>query len=308
MPIKIPDNLPATDVLTAENIFYIKQDRAYHQDIRHLKIAILNLNSEKAETETQLLRLLGNSALQVEIVLLYLEDQGFKKSHQDHLDKFYKRFDDVKDEMFDGLIITDSPVENLEFSDVPIWNELTKVFKWSIQNVFSTFYIGWAATAALSYHYGIEKYPLKNKLFGVFAHNISKRNEKLLRGFDDLFYVPHSRQTGLERAVIEIDPRLEILAESQDAGVYIIQSLENRQIFVTGHPEYDALSLKAEYDRDLQQVTSARIPENYFPDDDPGKQPKATWKCHANLLFSNWLNYYVYQETPYDLSELMYYI
>jgi len=304
MPIKIPNNLPATEILTNENIFVMTEERAIHQDIRPLRIAILNLMPTKIVTETQLLRLIGNTPIQVDVVLLHPKTHVSKNTPQEHLINFYKTFDDVKDERFDGLIITGAPVEHLPFEEVNYWDELTRIMDWSLHNVYSTFYICWGAQAGLYYHFGIPKYPLGEKMFGVFKHKVSKRNVMLLRGFDDEFYVPHSRHTEVRREDIEKVPELEILSESDEAGIYIVKTKDDRHIFVTGHSEYDALTLKSEYDRDVAKGLNIKVPKNYFPDDDPDKAPIVRWRGHANLLFANWLNYYVYQETPYDLSEL----
>lgn len=304
MPIKIPDNLPAYEILNGENIFVMKEERAIHQDIRPLRIAILNLMPTKIETETQLLRLIGNSPLQVEITLLHPRSHKPKNTPEEHLATFYKHFEDVRDERYDGLIITGAPVEHLEFEEVDYWDELAGIMDWSLRNVFSTFHICWGAQAGLYHHYGIPKYPLKKKMFGVFPHTVAKKHVKLLRGFDDVFYVPHSRHTEVRREDIEKVSDLEILSESSEAGVYIVISRNGRQVFVTGHSEYDPLTLKKEYDRDISRGLAIDIPINYFPDDDPSKPPVVKWRGHANLLYVNWLNYYVYQETPYDLSEL----
>jgi len=304
MPIKIPDNLPATEILNNENIFVMTENRAFHQDIRPLKIAILNLMPTKITTETQILRLLGNSPLQVDIVLLHPATYKSKNTPEEHLIKFYNTFDEVKDEKFDGLIITGAPVEHMEFEEVAYWDELVKIMDWSVRNVYSTFHICWGAQAGLYHHYGIKKYPLREKMFGIFPHRISKKNVKLLRGFDDIFYVPHSRHTEIKREDIEKVKGLEILSESEESGIYIVASTNGRQIFVTGHSEYDPLTLKDEYIRDVNKGLNIKIPRNYFPDDNPEKDPIVNWRSHANLLFSNWLNYYVYQETPFDLNAL----
>jgi len=304
MPIKIPNDLPAAEVLSNENIFVMHEDRALHQDIRPLNIAILNLMPTKIVTETQILRLLGNSPLQVDITLLHPKTHVSKNTPQEHLIKFYNTFDEIKDNKYDGLIITGAPVEHLEFEEVDYWKELQDIMEWSLTNVFSTFYICWGAQAGLYYHYGIPKYPLPSKMFGVFPHRVCVKNHKLMRGFDDEFYVPHSRHTEVKREDIEKVEQLEILAESDKAGVYIVASKDGRQVFVTGHPEYDPLTLKYEYDRDINKGLKIAIPENYFPDDDVNRMPLTKWRGHANLLYTNWLNYHVYQETPYDLNEL----
>ena len=308
MPIRIPDNLPAAEVLNNENIFVMDESRAYHQDIRILKIAILNLMPIKIETETQILRLLSNSPLQIDVTLLHPKTHISKNTSEEHIGKFYNTFDEIKGERFDGLIITGAPVENLEFEEVNFWSELKEIMEWSNHNVYSTLHICWGAQAGLFYHYGLKKYPLKEKIFGVFPHRVLKKNVKLLRGFDEMFYAPHSRHTEtLKEDVLKIK-ELDILAESSEAGLYIVSAKKGRQIFVAGHSEYDPLSLKSEYDRDVAKGLNIKVPKNYFPNDDPSRNPKVTWRGHANLLFVNWLNYYVYQETPYDLSELTYYI
>jgi homoserine O-succinyltransferase len=304
MTIKVPDNLPAAKVLNNENIFVMFEDRAYHQDIRPLKIAILNLMPTKITTETQILRLIGNSPLQVDTVLVHPKNHNSRNTPGEHLMTFYRYFEDIKNQKFDGMIITGAPVEHLEFEEVDYWNELEEIMDWSVHNVFSTFYMCWAAQAGLYHHYGIPKHPLKEKMFGVFPHSVSKKNVKLLRGFDDVFYVPHSRHTEIRRSDIEKIVDLEILSESEEAGVYIVASKDGRKIFVTGHSEYDAPTLKSEYDRDTAKGLDIKVPKNYYPDDDPNSQPKVKWRSHASLLFSNWLNYYVYQETPYDPNEI----
>ena len=304
MPIKIPDNLPAADVLSRENIFVMFEHRAYHQDIRPLKIVIMNLMPAKIVTETQILRLLGNSPLQVDITLMHPGSHTSRNTPEEHLITFYRHFDDLRREKFDGMIITGAPVEMLDFEEVDYWQELKEVMEWSSSNVFSTFHICWGAQAGLYYHYGIPKHPLGEKMFGVFPHKICKKNVKLLRGFDDIFHVPHSRHTEVKKSDIEKVPDLEILSESEESGVYIVASRDGRRIFVTGHSEYDQLTLKAEYERDVAKGLEIGLPKNYFPDDDPSREPPVNWRSHANLLFSNWLNYYVYQETPYDLEEI----
>lgn len=304
MPIKIPNNLPAAETLNKENIFYMDEERAFHQDIRPLKIVILNLMPTKIVTETQLLRLIGNSPLQVDVVFLHPKSHVSKNTPEEHLIAFYNYFDEIKHQKFDGLIITGAPVELLDFEEVDYWQELCEIMEWSKHNVFSTFHICWGAQAGLYYHYGIPKYKLPHKMFGVFKHTYSKKYVKLMRGFDDFFFAPHSRHTEIRRQDIENKNELEILSESEEAGVYIVASKDGRQIFVTGHPEYDALTLKSEYDRDIARGLDIKVPKNYFPDDDPQKEPMVTWRAHANLLYVNWLNYYVYQETPYDLDKI----
>ncbi|MCX7745899.1 MAG: homoserine O-succinyltransferase [Clostridia bacterium] len=304
MPIKIPDHLPAVEILNSENIFVMGEERAYHQDIRPLKIGILNLMPTKIVTETQLLRMLGNSPLQVDIVLLHPKSHTSKNTPEEHLVTFYKTFEDIADQKFDGLIITGAPVEQMEFEEVNYWEELKVIMEWSLHNVTSTLHICWGAQAGLYYHYGIPKYPLKEKMFGVFEHTFNIKNVKLLRGFDDLFLAPHSRHTEIRREDIEKVKELEILSESNEAGIYIVARKDGRQVFVTGHSEYDPLTLKAEYDRDISRGLNIAVPRNYFPENNPEKPPMVRWRGHSNLLFSNWLNYYVYQETPYDLNEI----
>ena len=304
MPIRIPDNLPAAETLNNENIFVMFEDRAYHQDIRPLKIVILNLMPTKITTETQLLRLIGNTPLQIEIILMHPKSHTPKNTPEEHLLEFYKTFDEIRDEHFDGLIITGAPVEQLPFEQVNYWDELTQIMDWSLTNVYSTLHICWGAQAGLYHHYGIPKYDIPQKLFGVFAHTKAKEHIKLLRGFDDVFYVPHSRHTEIRKEDICKVDDLEILSESEEAGVYLVASKDGRHIFATGHSEYDPLTLKAEYERDLERGLNIAIPKNYFPEDDPSKQPIVRWRGHGNLLFLNWLNYYVYQETPYDLTQI----
>lgn len=304
MPIKIPNNLPAKNILAGENIFIMDEDRAFHQDIRPLQIAILNLMPTKIATETQLLRLLGNSPLQVEITLLQTGTYTGKNTPVEHMLSFYHTFEQVQERRFDGLVITGAPVEHLSFEDVAYWDELKTIMEWSKHHVFSTFHICWGAQAGLFYHYGIPKYPLPEKMFGVFPHTINRHYVKLFRGFDDVFFAPHSRHTEIRRRDIESVAEIEILSESQEAGVYIVLSRDERQIFVTGHSEYDPLTLKSEYDRDAARGLPIQVPRNYYPDDDPAREPVVRWRGHAHLLYANWLNYYVYQETPYDLREL----
>lgn len=304
MPIKIPDNLPAYSTLVSENIFVMSADRADHQDIRPLRIAILNLMPKKIETETQLLRLLSNSPLQVDIELIQVASHKSKNTSAEHMLRFYKTFSEVKDEKYDGLIITGAPVEQLEFEEVDYWDELCKIMDWSKKNVYSTMHICWGAQAGLYYHYGIPKYLLNEKMFGVFPHRITTENNPLLKGFDDIFYVPHSRHTEIRREDIEKVPDLEIIAESEISGVHIVCDRTNRQYFITGHSEYDRDTLSNEFFRDLSKGLDIKIPYNYFPENDPEKTPKSQWFCHANLLFSNWLNYCIYQRTPFNLDEL----
>lgn len=301
MPIKIPDHLPAKEILLNENIFVMSETEAFHQDIRPLRIAILNLMPTKETTETQILRLIGNTPVQLEFVLLHPGSHTSKNTSAEHLEQFYKTFNDVRKERFDGLIITGAPVEQLDFEDVNYWEELKQIMDWSTENVTSTLHICWAAQAGLYHHFGVPKYPLDSKMFGVFPHVTSKQNVKSLRGFDELFWVPQSRHTEVRREDIEKIAGLEILSESPEAGVYIAATQDGKHIFVTGHSEYDACTLKYEYDRDINKGMEVAVPKNYYPNDDPTKEPLVSWRAHANLLFSNWLNYYVYQETPYDL-------
>lgn len=304
MPINIPNDLPAADILAGENIFVMLEDRAKQQDIRPLKIAIVNLMPTKIVTETQILRLIGNTPLQVDVTFIHPKSHKAKNTSEEHLDRFYKSLEDIKDERFDGLIITGAPVENLEFEEVDYWDELEEVMKWSKTNVFSTLHICWGAQAALHYHYGINKKALPQKLFGVFNHYKTVKNCKLLRGFDDVFYAPHSRHTDIDISEIEKVDNLEVVSLSDEAGVYIVVSKDERQVFVTGHSEYDVFTLKGEYDRDINAGAEIAVPKNYFPMDDPTKEPLLTWRGHANLLFCNWLNYYVYQETLFDINKL----
>ncbi|MFC0560442.1 homoserine O-acetyltransferase MetA [Halalkalibacter alkalisediminis] len=302
MPIKIPDHLPAKEILNAENIFVMDESRAYSQDIRPLKIVILNLMPIKETTETQLLRLLGNSPLQVEVSFLYPSTHVSKNTSHEHLHSFYKTFDEVKTRKFDGMIITGAPIEMLEFEAVTYWEELKEIMDWSVQNVTSTLHICWGAQAGLYHHYGINKHFVGGKIFGVFNHTIEKQNVKLLRGFDDDFLAPHSRHTDVRKEDIEQVNDLEILSMSDEAGVYIVASRNGKQIFVTGHSEYDVCTLQDEYERDLEKGLDVNLPHNYFPKNNDKLPPRLRWRAHSNLLFSNWLNYYVYQETPYDLG------
>jgi len=305
MPIKIPDRLPAFKTLEKENVFVMRDKVAYRQDIRPLKILILNLMPTKVETETQLLRLLGNSPLQVEVDLLYTSTYKPKNISKDHLLNFYETFEDVAGRRYDGMIITGAPVEHLPFEDVVYWDELATIMEWSKTNVYSTLHICWGAQAGLYYHYGIPKYPLESKMFGIYEHtNIWKKPVKLFRGFDDVFYVPHSRHTEVRRKDIIKIPDLRLISESEESGVYAVSDLNGRKIFLTGHSEYDPDTLKTEYLRDVNKGLPIDVPKNYFPDNDPSKNPIVKWRSAAYLIFSNWLNYYVYQETPYDLNEL----
>ena len=302
MPVNIPDHLPALDVLREENIFVMTESRAIHQDIRPLRLLILNLMPVKITTETHLLRMLSNTPLQVEITLLNMWSHTSKNTPIEHLTTFYKTFDEVKHKRFDGLIITGAPVELLPFEEVDYWGELCEIMDWAERRVTSTFFICWAAQAGLYYHYGIPKYELPQKMFGVFTHTLNNPKAPIVRSFDDEFLAPHSRHTEIRREDILRVPRLEIVSESAIAGVYLVRDADKRRIFVTGHSEYDAGTLKAEYERDLAKGMDIQLPYHYFPDDDPLQTPLMRWKSHAGLLFSNWLNYYVYQETPYDID------
>ena len=305
MPIKIPNNLPAAHVLESENVFVMDEDRAYSQNIRPLHILILNLMPLKSVTETQILRLLGNTPLQVEVDFIYTESYQPSHTSMEYLSKFYGTFDDVADKKYDGMIITGAPVERMPFEQVAYWKEIERIMEWSKTHVSSTFHICWGAQAGLYYHYGIPKYDVPEKIFGVYKHHLCVEHEKLFRGFDDEFYVPHSRHTTNHREDIEKVPELTILAEAEgDAGVYAIANLEKRQFFITGHAEYDPMTLKSEYDRDLAAGMNPKIPQNYYPDDDPSKTPVVRWRSVAHLLFANWLNYYVYQETPYVIDDV----
>ena len=301
MPIVIPGSLPAFETLSEENIFIINEERSIHQDIRPLEIAIVNLMPTKIETETQLLRLLGNSPLQVNITLLKTNSYVSKNTSEDHLSSFYNVFDDIKDKRFDGMIITGAPIETLQFEDVDYWNELEKIMEFSKTNVTSTFHICWGAQAGLYYHYGINKYPLKKKMFGIYKHTLNNPKNKLFRGFDEVYNAPHSRYTEIKKEDIDKVDDLEILSESEEAGVYVVASKNVKQIFVTGHSEYDKNTLKKEYTRDKEKGLEIGVPINYFKNDDPNLEPIVTWKSHAHLIFSNWLNYCVYQETPFEL-------
>ena len=304
MPIKIPNALPATQTLENENIFVMTETRALTQDIRPLQVALLNLMPTKIATETQLARLLGNTPLQVELELVNTGSHKSKNTSEEHMLAFYKTFDEIKHRKFDGLIITGAPVEQMEFEEVGYWDELCEIMEWSKTNVHSTFHICWGAQAGLYYHYGVKKYPLEKKLFGVFPHVVERRSSILLRGFDEVFMVPHSRHTTVRREDIEAVPELKILASSPIAGVYAVSNEGGRQIFITGHSEYDRDTLKNEYVRDKTAGLPIEIPQNYFPDDDDTREPRVSWRSHANLIYSNWLNYFVYQTTPYDISAI----
>lgn len=306
MPIKIPNNLPAVDILAKENIFVMKESRALSQDIRPLKFVIVNLMPTKIETETQLLRLISNTPLQIEVTLLKMDTYKSKNVSEEHMETFYKTFDDIKDERFDGMIITGAPIETLDFEDVIYWEEIMKIMEWSKKHVFSVLHICWGAQAGLYYYYGIKKYQLNKKIFGIFPIKLEEKyeNNELFRGFDEIFNMPHSRHTKIEENDILKETELEILAKSDEAGVSIIRSKDKRKIFLTGHLEYDRFTLAKEYERDISQNKKIDVPFNYYPEDDPTKKPIFNWKAHANLLFVNWINHYVYQETPYNLEEL----
>ena len=304
MPIQIPNDLPAASTLQQENIFVMTEGRASTQDIRPLEIVLLNLMPTKVATETQLSRLLGNTPLQVKLELMHTTSHVSKNTSQDHLLSFYKSFDELKHRKFDGMVITGAPVEQMPFEDVDYWDELCRIMEWSKTNVHSTFHICWGAQAGLYYHYGIPKYQMEEKLFGVFPHRADYKRSILLRGFDDTFWAPHSRHTTIRREDIEAVPGLRVVASMDDGGVYAVMSKEGRQIFVTGHSEYDWDTLQKEYLRDKALGLPIRVPENYYPNDDDSQEPLVRWRGHGNLLFSNWLNYFVYQTTPYDIMSI----
>ena len=304
MPINIPEGLPAARVLEEENIFFMTDSRARMQDIRPLRILILNLMPKKIETETQLLRLIGNTPIQVDIELMQMASHVSKNTPSTHLLKFYKTFPDVRSERFDGMIITGAPVEELPFEEVDYWPELSAVMDWSARHVYSTLHICWGAQAGLYYHYGIGKHPLPEKMFGIFSHRVLQPRHRLLRGFDERFLAPHSRHTGIDEEALRRSGEVELLCVSDEAGAYIAADREGRRIFVTGHSEYDRMTLAQEYWRDKEKGLPIKLPRHYFPGDDPAREPEHSWRAHASLLFSNWLNYFVYQQTPYDLREL----
>ena len=304
MPIKIPYDLPARRVIEGENIFVMDEVRATNQDIRPLEILILNLMPTKIDTETQLLRLLGNTPLQVETELIHTSTHKPKNTPEEHLLKFYKKFSDVRHRTFDGMIITGAPVEQFDFEDVEYWNELCEIMEWSKTHVHSTFHICWAAQAGLYYHFGIPKYPLEEKLFGIFKHTVERKSSILCRGFDDVFMVPHSRHTTIRREDVEKCSEIKIISSSEEAGIYIMSTENGRQIFITGHSEYDQYTLEKEYLRDKNAGLPIGVPCNYYPDDDDTKPPIVSWRSHANLLYANWLNYFVYQTTPFNLSDI----
>ena len=304
MPIKIPKGLPAYKTLIDENIFVMPDHIAEHQDIRPLKIAVLNLMPKKIETETQLLRLLSNTPLQVDIDFIYVETHVSKNTSISHINTFYQTFEEIKDKKYDGFIITGAPVEHLAYEDVDYWNELCEIMEWTKTHVYSTLHICWGAMAGLYYHFGIPKYDLSEKMFGVFRHKVLRSNSQLMKGFDDDFFVPHSRNTEVRREDIEKVSALRITSESDEAGVYLVSNENKRQYFIFGHSEYDRNTLANEYFRDVEKGIDIHVPYNYFPDDDPKNEPVWSWRGHANLMYSNWLNYCVYQRTPYDLEDL----
>jgi len=305
MPVNIPKTLPAVESLRKENIFVMDSDRASNQDIRPLKIVIINLMPLKITTETDLIRLLSNTPLQIELDFLRMKSHTSKNTPIEHMKAFYKKFDVIKQSNYDGMIITGAPVEHLPFEDVDYWEELTEIFDWARKHVTSTLFICWAAQAGLYHHYGINKYKLDKKMFGVFEHNIHNPQNPIFRGFDDVFYVPHSRHTEIRSEDIVKVPELTILSESSESGVYMVMARNGREFFVTGHSEYSPMTLDSEYKRDKLKGLDINIPQNYYPDDNPEKEPIVRWRSHANLLISNWLNYFVYQETPYDLSKIV---
>ncbi len=304
MPIKIPNGLPARQTLESENIFIMPETRAATQEIRPLRIALLNLMPTKIVTETQLSRLLGNTPLQVELELIQVSSHKTKNTSQEHMLAFYKTFDEIADQYYDGMIITGAPVEQMAFEEVTYWEELCRIMEWTKTHVHSTFHICWGAQAGLYYHYGIQKYPLEKKIFGVFPHKVVYKNPILMRGFDNEFWVPHSRHTTIRREDVQAVPAIKILAESQEAGLYAMQTEGGKQVFITGHSEYDPETLNLEYRRDKDMGLPIEVPKNYFPNDDDTKEPIVRWRGHANLLYCNWLNYFVYQSTPFDVMAI----
>ena len=304
MPLNVPDKLPAIEILKKENIFVMDSSRASHQDIRPLKIALLNLMPIKIDTETDLIRLLSNSPLQVELEFIKLKSHTSKNTPIEHMQAFYTEFTEIKKHKYDGLIITGAPVEQMDFEQVTYWQELTEIFDWAKTNVTSTFFICWSAQAALYHYYGVPKYPLEKKMFGVFEHSVNEPLNAMFRGFDDAFYAPHSRHTEVRRMDINKTPGLTILSESDQAGVYMVTAREGREFFVTGHSEYSPETLDKEYKRDVKKNLLIEVPRNYYKDDNPENPPVVRWRSHANLLFTNWLNYFVYQETPFDINEI----
>ena len=304
MPIKIPDSMPATKTLEGENIFVMTEKRALSQDIRPLKIVVVNIMPTKIVTETQILRALSNTPLQIEPIFIRMDSHESKNTPEEHLKEFYKTFAEIKKNRYDGLIVTGAPVEKLAFEEVDYWDELCEIFEWSEKKVTSSLFICWAAQAALYYFYNIEKKVLPEKLFGVFEHETLHPESRLVRGFDKVFLAPHSRHTGIEKSDIEERNDLKILCDSKEAGVYLIKSDDDKKIFVTGHSEYEYDTLDKEYRRDLEKgLADVNVPKNYYPDDDPGKKPVVSWRAHNHLLFTNWLNYFVYQTTPYNLDD-----
>ena len=304
MPIKIPNGLPAQQILESENIFVMHEARAESQDIRPLRIALLNLMPTKIVTETQLSRLLGNTPLQVELELVQVSSHKAKNTSEEHMLAFYKTFDEIADQYFDGMIITGAPVEQMPFEEVNYWDELCRIMEWTKTHVHSTFHICWGAQAGLYYHFGIQKYPLEKKMFGIFPHKVTYKNSILMRGFDDEFWVPHSRHTTIRREDVAAVPEIKILAESEEAGLYAMQTEGGKQVFITGHSEYDPETLKLEYLRDKNAGLPIDVPKNYFPEDDDTQEPLVRWRSHANLLYCNWLNYFVYQSTPYEVDAI----
>ncbi|MBM6738309.1 homoserine O-acetyltransferase MetA [Faecalicatena fissicatena] len=301
MPIRVQNDLPVKEILEQENIFVMDEHRATHQDIRPIRIGLLNLMPLKEDTELQILRSMSNTPLQIDVVFINVSSHESKNTSTSHLNKFYLPFKEVKDQKFDGFIITGAPVEQMPFEEVDYWEELTEIMEWTKTNVTSTLHLCWGAQAALYYHYGIDKVPLEKKLFGVFSHRVLNRKIPLVRGFDDVFLAPHSRHTNVPADRIRADGRITILAESEKAGAFLSMARDGRQIFVMGHPEYDRVTLDGEYKRDLAKGLPIEMPENYYPDDDPQKKPLLTWRAHGNNLYTNWLNYYVYQVTPYNM-------
>lgn len=305
MPIKIPDSLPARITLEGENIFVMTEYRALHQHIRPLNLLILNLMPTKITTETQLLRKLANTPLQIEVELLQTASYVPQHVDQDHLSSFYRTFDEIKDKRYDGMIITGAPVENMDFAQVDYWDELCRIMEWSKEHVHATLHICWGAQAGLYYHFGIQKHSYSEKLFGIFPHKVLRPQSPWFRGFDDVFYAPHSRYTYVKKEDILAVPELELLAESAEAGVFALKTSDNRLFFVMGHPEYDSETLNLEYQRDLSKGKTIQLPKHYFPNDDPTQSPVVNWRSAGQLLYTNWLNYYVYQTTPFDLKEIM---
>lgn len=304
MPLTLPDKLPAIELLKKENIFVMDTTRASSQDIRPLRIAVLNLMPLKITTETDLVRLLSNSPLQIELSFMKVKSHTSKNTPIEHMQAFYTDFEEMRQHKYDGFIITGAPVEHLDFEEVGYWEEMTEIFEWARHNVTSTLYICWAAQAGLYHYYGVPKYPLEKKMFGIFRHTVANAELPIFRGFDDEFYVPHSRHTEVRREDIERCPELSILAESEESGVYMVMAREGREIFLTGHSEYSPLTLDTEYRRDLGKGLPIEMPQHYYPNDDPEQPPLVRWRGHANLLFNNWLNYYVYQATPYKLEDI----